>query len=157
LDIPTVLLIRHPVDSIISYRALHKEGEIVEGEPRAPLQMGFRPFFRSWIDFYQTTLPHIESVVIGRFKQVINDFGDVVRAVNSRFGKNFTPFEHTEENVNRVNNARGYHAGPSDRRRRLKEEVRSNFSGFKRPSGEIVDRAVQLFEVYEQKAKKEKV
>ncbi len=107
LDIPTILLIRHPVDSIISYRALHKEGEIVEREPRASLRMGFRPFCRSWIDFYQTTLPHVESVVIGRFQQVISDFGGIVRAVNSRFGENFTPFEHTEENVEIVNNARG--------------------------------------------------
>lgn len=152
LGIPTILLIRHPVDAIVSYRALHREGEMVEGESRDPLRMGFSPFFRSWIDFYETTLDHRKSVVVALFDEVIRDFGKIVERVNSKYERSFHPFKHTDRNVRRVNEDRGYHAGPSDRRARLKEQVRENLERYRRADGDMIDEAVQLYESYKKES-----
>lgn len=152
LRIPTILLIRHPVDAVISLRALHREGEIVEESRRAALRVGFRPFFHSWIDFYETTRKHIDSIVVGLFDQVVTDFGEVLEIVNSKYDTEFSLFNHTEENERQINSTRGYHAGPSERRQKLKEEVRINFEQFHRDHLGIVQKSVELYKTYEQKA-----
>lgn len=152
LGIPTILLVRHPVEAIISYRALHREGEIVEEEPRDALRMSFRPFFRTWIDFYDKTLQCADSLIVGLFNQVIEDYGVVLGRVNKMYRTQFSLFDHTEKNEKEVNEKRGYHSGPSSRRRELKKEVRERFQDFRRKNREIVEKADRLYEVYERKA-----
>ena len=152
LGIPTLLLVRHPVDAIVSHRALHREGEIVENAPRSALRIGFRPFFHSWIDFYDTTREYIDSVVVGLFDQVVTDFEKVLEKVNSKYDTKFSLFDHTEENEKKINSALGYHAGPSERRKKLKEEVRDNFEQFRCEHPGVVQKSVELYKTYEQEA-----
>ncbi|MFW6060065.1 MAG: hypothetical protein ACODAQ_07770 [Phycisphaeraceae bacterium] len=87
-DIPTLVLIREPVGAIVSYM-LHT---------RYP---GWSPIhaLKEYLRFYETLLPYRERFVIGRFDEVVGDFGTVVRRVNGRFGAGFVPFEHTPANV----------------------------------------------------------
>jgi hypothetical protein len=152
LGIPTILLVRHPVDAVVSHRALHKEGEMVDGKRREALEMGIGSYFRSWIDLYRTALEYRDSIVVGRFDDVIQDFGCIVERVNSKYEISFEKFEHTEENVIRVNENRGYHAGPSDRREKIKEEVRADLERYKQNAEGVIRRAVELYEMYDQES-----
>jgi hypothetical protein len=52
--------------------------------------------------------------------------GRVIERVNERFGTNFHPFNHTTEAAAKVHAGRGYHAGPSEQRDRLKSETRAD-------------------------------
>ena len=39
--------------------------------------------------------------MIATFEQVTTDFGEVINAINARFGTGFSLFEHTQDNVRR--------------------------------------------------------
>ncbi|MCS3861659.1 hypothetical protein GGP86_001437 [Salinibacter ruber] len=152
LGIPTILLVRHPVDAVVSHRALRREGEMVDGRRRETLSLGFESYFWDWICFYKTTLGYIDYLVVSLFGDVIQDFGSIVEAVNSKYGSSFGRFEHTEENVAHVNKNRGYHAGPSERREKIKEEVRANLERYRQDSGDVIDGAIELYEIYKQES-----
>ncbi|RLI74860.1 hypothetical protein DRP04_14160, partial [Archaeoglobales archaeon] len=57
---------------------------------------------KDYIRFYRTVVPYRDKFVVGRFEEVTTKFGKVIRRVNARFGTNFKPFEHTEENLQKV-------------------------------------------------------
>lgn len=88
LQVPTLVLIREPADSVLSHMIR---------EPGISAHMALS----NWVRFYENVLPFRDRVVIGDFPDVIGDFGSVIRRVNARFGTTFTAFEHTQENVAR--------------------------------------------------------
>lgn len=88
MGIPTLVLIREPVESAISH--MLREPCITE-----------RQALSSWIRFYEGVLPHRDRFVVGEFGAVTADLGAVIRQVNERFGTVFAEFEHTEANVAR--------------------------------------------------------
>lgn len=87
--IPGIVLIRHPDEAIPSFLIRH---------PRT----GVRPAMRGWLRFYGPLQPHLGKLVVGTFDRVTKDFGAVIERVNERFGTDFTPFQHTEENVRKI-------------------------------------------------------
>jgi hypothetical protein len=52
--------------------------------------------------FHEAILPHRDSCHVAPFEDVTRDFGRVIEALNTKFGTSFTPFRHTQENVERV-------------------------------------------------------
>jgi hypothetical protein len=46
--------------------------------------------------FHQGLLPMADRVVIATFEEVTENFGDVVRRCNARYGTDFVPYERTE-------------------------------------------------------------
>ncbi len=82
--IPSLLLIRDPVDAVVSW---------LIREPR--LSMAFA--LQSYISFYSGVEPYRNSVVIGRFEDLIQSPFGVFRAVNSRFDASLPTPELTEE------------------------------------------------------------
>ncbi len=87
--IPGIALIRHPDEAIPSFVIRH---------PR----IGIRQAMRGWLRFYAPLQRHLERLVVGLFDEVTKDFGVVIERVNERFGTEFVPFEHTEQNVRKV-------------------------------------------------------
>lgn len=127
-EIPTVILIRSPKDAIVSRIALDKEVQIVEDNTNSPRQhVSFAAWLHAWSSFYRAVEPYWnrEQLVVAPFSTVIEDMGTVIEHVNAHFGTDFVPFDHTEENVTAVRAGQGYHAGPNDRRSRLKDETRA--------------------------------
>lgn len=57
---------------------------------------------RSYYRFYARCLPFSESFVTLPFETLVSDFGGAIERLNQKFGTTFTPFSHTEENLNRV-------------------------------------------------------
>lgn len=86
--IPTLVLIREPKDAVISWVM------------RDPQPVGLA--LRHYITFYETVARYRDAYVVGSFEEVTSDYGAVFERINSRFGTQFSLFDHTEENVNRV-------------------------------------------------------
>ena len=87
--IPGIVLIRHPDEAIPSFLIRH---------PRT----GVRQAMRGWLRFYAPLQPYLNRLVVATFDQVTHDLGEVIETVNDRFGTDFVPFHHTEENVRGV-------------------------------------------------------
>src|SRR5829696_6536674 len=123
-QIPTLVLIRRPKDAVLS---------LVLRDPLSVDQA-----LRYYVAFYETVEGHRDAYVLGRFEEVTEDFGEVIRRINDRFGTAFSLFRHDEENVNNVfarleKNIRRNHGGtswepkvarPSAAKERMKEDVK---------------------------------
>ena len=57
---------------------------------------------REWLRFYRAVEPLQPGYVLATFDEVTNDFGAVLSRVNKRFGVDLPLFEHTADNVRRV-------------------------------------------------------
>lgn len=84
--IPTLVLIRKPVDAIASL--LVREHYLT-----------VRQAINWYVGFYQSLVPYINDMVIADFSEVITDYGSVISKFNHFYGTKFSVFEHTEQNV----------------------------------------------------------
>lgn len=123
-EIPTLVLIRKPKDAILSFVL------------RDPISVD--QALKYYLSFYETVEKYRDAYVLGLFEEVTEDFGEVIRRVNDKFGTAFSLFPHDEENVDNVfarleKNVRRNHAGtswvpkvarPSAAKERMKEDVR---------------------------------
>jgi hypothetical protein len=87
--LPALALIRDPVGAVVSEAI--REGPV-----------GLRTVLAAYCRFYETLLPIVGRVAVGRFDIVTSDLGTVIDEVNRRFGTRFDRFEHTPENVDLV-------------------------------------------------------
>ncbi|PQJ35077.1 hypothetical protein BSZ35_11145 [Salinibacter sp. 10B] len=125
--VPTIVLVRDPVEAVVSFRALQLQNSVVSETRSSLLAISHLVQLRAWIAFYERIEPVREHVVVAPFEVVIDDFGTVIEALNRQFGTTFARFDHTEENVESIRDERGYHALPSEQRRRLKTRSRERF------------------------------
>jgi hypothetical protein len=147
MGLPTVVLIRDPRDAVLSY--LIRRNTITPHD--AVLE---------YLDFYRTTWPVRDRVVIGTFDRVTSDFGAVIDEVNARFGTSFRRYEATPDNearafarveeMNRLESGGQVletHVGrPSAERGQRKEELRALLD---RPrTGAKLREAEQLYRAY---------
>jgi len=145
LGIPTVALIRNPVDVVISGRGLELQIATVEDRPEPPMYVSFARRLRAWIDFYRRIEPYTDRLVVAPFETVIRDMGVVVDAVNRKFGTSFAPFKHSEANLSAIRSGRGYHALPSQKRDDLKQQAHRRFHRELSPNHPHVQEARGLF------------
>jgi hypothetical protein len=85
-DIPAIVLVRPPEDSVISQ---------VIRSPRISIRQGLMGYLR----FYRPLLSVRDEFETATFDEVTQDFGAVIRRVNKRYGTAFSEFEHTENSV----------------------------------------------------------
>jgi hypothetical protein len=76
---PVVVIVRPPVDAVAS-EAARFDGVDLERE------------LRGFVRFYERLLPHARDMVVVTFDGATSRFGDVIEAVNTRFGTSFAPF-----------------------------------------------------------------
>lgn len=124
-SIPVLVVIRNPVDAVISLRALDIESHSLGLSPLFNWSSG--QLLRNYIRFYTSIIPHKDKYVLGLFEEVTKDFGSVVRKINQRFNTNFSIFDHTENNVRQVFENQMFHAGPSKSREEIKALLRKDF------------------------------
>ena len=86
--IPTLVLIRRPKDAVLS---------LVIRDPISVDQA-----LRYYISFYETAEKYRDAYVLGLFEEVTEDFGEVTKRMNDKFGTTFSLFRHDEENVNKL-------------------------------------------------------
>ena len=88
MRIPTLVLLRRPRDAVLSF---------VIWNPISVDQA-----LRYYISFYETSEKYRDAFVLGRFEEVTEDFGQVIKRINDRFGTTFSLFRHDEENVSKL-------------------------------------------------------
>ena len=57
---------------------------------------------RYYVSFYETVEKYRDAYVLGLFDEVTEDFGEVIRRINDKFGTTFSLFRHDQENVSKV-------------------------------------------------------
>jgi hypothetical protein len=124
--LPAVVLIRDPVDTVISNRGLQLQIGAREGK-EMPQYVPYERQLRTWIAWYERVWPVRDQIVVAPFEVVTDDMGRIIDAVNARFGTGFARFEHTDKNVKAIRGARGYHALPTEERDCLKAQARERF------------------------------
>ena len=87
--IPTVVLIRPPVDAVLS--------EVIR-EPRKRL----RRALVEWNSFYGLVRPVLDQVVVADFATVTSDYSLVIDEVNRRWGTSFEAYRNTPDSDNEV-------------------------------------------------------
>ncbi len=87
-QIPTVVLIRNPKDAALSFAI------------RDPITVD--QALKYYISFYKSVEPYRNAYVLGRFEEVTQDYGQVIRRINEKFGTTFSLFRHDEQNVNKI-------------------------------------------------------
>src|SRR5215207_3292428 len=88
LQIPTLVLIRRPKDAVLS---------LVIRDPISVDQA-----LRYYVSFYETSEKYRDAYVLGLFEEVTEDFGQVIKRMNDKFGTTFSLFRHDEENVSKL-------------------------------------------------------
>ena len=86
--IPTLVLIRKPKDAVLSFAI------------RDPISVD--QALRYYLSFYETVEEYRDAYVLGLFEEVTEDFGQVIRRINDKFGTTFSVFRHDERNVDGV-------------------------------------------------------
>jgi len=86
--IPTLVLIRRPKDAVLSFAV------------RDPISVEMALSY--YLSFYETIEEYRDAYVLGRFEEVTEDFGRVIRRINDKFGTAFAAFDHDERNVDEV-------------------------------------------------------
>src|SRR5918912_659425 len=86
--IPTLVLIRKPKDAVLSFAI------------RDPISVD--QALRYYLSFYETVEEYRDAYVLGLFEEVTEDFGEVIRRINEKFGTEFSLFRHDEQNVKEV-------------------------------------------------------
>jgi hypothetical protein len=87
--IPTIVVIRTPVDAVLS--------EVIR-QPRKRLRRGFL----EWNSFYSTVRPVLDRIVVADFATVTSDYSVIIEEVNRRFGTNFEPYRNRPESDEKV-------------------------------------------------------
>jgi hypothetical protein len=122
------VLIRDPYDTVVSHVALSKQTQVVEQDVDAPVQwLSFGTLLDAWRTFYRSVRSYRDRMVVASLGEVVTDMGRVIDRINAHFGTDFDRFEHTPEAVAEVHAGRGYHAGPSGQRDKLKADTRADF------------------------------
>jgi hypothetical protein len=88
LGVPAIVLLRKPQDALAS---------LLVRQPSVSVTRAAAAYAR----FYRDVQPVRHGFVIGEFATVTTDFGSVIRALNDRFGRGFSEFEHSAANVAR--------------------------------------------------------
>lgn len=87
--LPTLVLVRDPLEAVPS---------LMLRDPRFSADLALRYY----VSFYETVARYRHGYVRATFEEVTGDYGAVIERINARFGTEFVPFEHTEENVAQV-------------------------------------------------------
>ena len=87
--LPVLVPLRAPRDAVISVTI------------RSP-QVSLRQALDAYRRFHEAVVPYRDRCQIAMFEEVTTDLGAVIVRMNERFGTDYTPFRHTEENVQRV-------------------------------------------------------
>lgn len=121
--IPVLVLIRNPVDAVISYMIRDRRITIEDG-------------LNEYIWFYSYVLKYRDQVVLAEFESVTGNYGDVIMRLNERFHTRFSLFEHTAENEAEVFRAiEGY-----------SQKIQSGEAGVARPSESRAEQKKELME-----------
>lgn len=146
--IPTLVLIRHPDEAVVSFPALaiqlNKHGLAKASE--AMLRQQVHYWTRRYAQFYERIQPLREHIVVADFSETTKDFGQVIQRINQKYGTHFIPFSHTEERVGEIFSNANKHLSPSAERDGIKERIRELY--YKQDNESMRAKVALLYAIY---------
>ena len=153
LNIPTIVLIRNPIDSVVS--SLVKGNHLREKE----ISLYGSEKIKNYYNYYKKILPYRKSFFIAPFNMVIKDFGKIISRFNERFNTSYKVFDHSKkkekkvfnliENINKDMHGNGFtklkQSFPSSEKEKIKENVRKKLEGF---GFEATNKSMQIYREY---------
>ncbi|MFW6124631.1 MAG: hypothetical protein ACOC46_00675 [Pirellulales bacterium] len=136
--VPVLVTIREPAGTVLS---------LVSRWPYVRLGQALREYVR----FYRKVQCVDDRIVVGLFPESTRDLGSVIGRVNERFGTDFVPFEHTEENMRRLRDPAELGSVQEGRRREFRarkaEELESaQYDSLRREAEAVYRRYEELAE-----------
>lgn len=143
--VPAMVLIREPEGAVLSH-VIHTPALTVEDS------------LHGYLRFHEPLRRAPDGFVVGTFEEVTKDFGVVIDRLNARFGTAFARFEHTPENLERLDREieTDYRARarsseeleriiprPSETREAMKARIRGDYA---RAPGTLRRRALAAYE-----------
>lgn len=89
LKIPSILLIRDPIDAVAS---------LLVFMPGLSAEVALRRY----IDFYERCEDYQSQLTVGAFRTTVSDFGVIISALNSKTGRDFAPYVRSIQNEQQV-------------------------------------------------------
>lgn len=122
-NLPAIMLIRDPLEAVVSLLALQAENLKRTGQhPRWPVTAA--DALQGWVTFYSAMAGHCEKIVVAPFLEVTRSVSPFIREVNSRFGTDFVEDDPKFEKVE----TGGWHALPNPIRDALTLDLRENIN-----------------------------
>ncbi len=123
-NIPTLVLIREPQKAVVSIMALGIQKKFFQAD-----KMTYKEKLR-WVryntkrysNFYKIIQPYREKYVLADFKEVTEDFGQIIRRVNHKFSTHWFEFDSTEESIEKIFKTGKLHLSPNSQREELKKQ-----------------------------------
>lgn len=141
--VPTLVLIRHPYDCVISYATMMSN---MKGRENYKKNYSVKWLLDDYVLFYKRLKPYEGKFKMTSFTQISTDYGKVMESLNSMYGCNFIPFNHTKENVQTVFSLADSYLSPSAERDALKEMFTQNMNELKGTS--TYKEACELYEYW---------
>lgn len=117
LGVPSMMLIREPLDCISSYAAFKAHNIGIEKFKR---NFNVNWFLQEYIFFYSNLKTFRNKILVVKFKDAITDYGMVLDKLNTKFNTDFISFNHNDDNVRKVFETSGKHLSPSHDRDMIK-------------------------------------
>ena len=147
MSVPTMILIRNPAEAAVSLKLF------------APY-LSLRQCLRAYERFYSGLLQYKDDLVIAKFEQVTDDYNEVLKQMNHKFGLDLKSFdkatmevevfdlvEQLDKRIHRNNLTNEFTvARPSERRRDLKKGMLEELGHNEYQS--ILDRCQNIYEAY---------
>jgi hypothetical protein len=121
LGIPTIVMIRNPLDAAKSLKALECQcsPENMESILRVPLNH----YLKSYSFFYSRIEKFRTGFILADFNEVIKAIKPTIDRVNTRFATSFVSRELTEQEKSEVFEQGGVHLSPNVDRDRIKATI----------------------------------
>lgn len=126
LKVPVLVLVRPPEATVTSLLAMGIQKGQLPQMAADDLRACIGETLRRYVNFHSRIEP-VDAMVIARFEDVIADYGQIIGALNARFGTAFQQFPHTAETVAEVFGAGRDHLSPNADRDRLKTALRDTY------------------------------
>ncbi|GAB4218030.1 MAG: hypothetical protein OHK0012_25040 [Synechococcales cyanobacterium] len=108
----------------------------------------FSELFQRYATFYNRIM-HLKShVVIAKFDDVINHYGDCIARVNSRFKTSFVPYQSTPETDDFLMNQTRFHLAPNRFRDSIKSGIKKQYNEDLPKFKSMVDRAYDAYHAF---------
>ncbi len=89
LGVPTVLVVRNPVDCLASYLAYGQHGR-----PATVL--------KEYAGYHRELVPYVDRILVCDFDETTSDLSSVIVRINERFGLSIPPFDQSDQNVKQL-------------------------------------------------------
>lgn len=129
LRIPTLVLLRAPDHACLSLLALGSEIEKREPED---LDLGLAENhlianLQIYRDFYARIQPVRDQFIVAEFSLLTENFAEIIRRLNQRFGTDFELYENSGEADQQLFQKAGFHLSPTPKRDAMKERMKRCF------------------------------